>query len=424
MADKNARRGGAPRIILGIVISLLVLILVGLGVVFFRVLTPPGKQATVSGGGQTVEALTWVKSMYGFGPAEDEQLLAPSSVAIAPDGRIFVTDPVRSRIMVFNTGGAFSRLLHTGAGGTQKGMFARPESIACDDEGNVYVADSWANKIIVFNSAYEFVREWPVDVQARGVAIAGNEVFVLDVGKVIIFDNEGRKLGSFGTRGSDPGQIDAYQGVASDGERIYVADAFNQRIQAFDKRGRLLWAQPARRGLRIGDKDTGKTPSGLSMGNTDTGDQQRVLDYDLPQDITFDAAGRLVVVDAFTFQLIVVDPKTGKILDRQGTFGSNDGEFFYPTSVAYDAQRDWFAVADTRNNRVQIVRIPGSGGGAGTTIARLLTSPYRYCAVPIGMLLLALVFSVLTGRAARKAVIELDGVGTDEVTDNPDTRES
>src|SRR5580698_9716947 len=37
----------------------------------------------------------------------------------------------------------------------------------------------------------------------------------------------------------------------------------------------------------------------------------------------------------------------------------------YPTGIAYDKTRDWFAVADTSNNRVQIIRLPGTGGGVG-----------------------------------------------------------
>ena len=123
--------------------------------------------------------------------------------------------------------------------------------------------------------------------------------------------------------------------------------------------------------------------------------------FDLPQDIVFDGAGRLVVVDAFKFKLIVVSPDDGAVLASYGESGERDGFFFYPTGIDYDPVRDWFAVADTRNDRVQIVRLPGSGGSGVAAVRRLLTSPYRYCVPPILLALLALVVAVVSRRRAK-----------------------
>jgi len=100
------------------------------------------------------------------------------------------------------------------------------------------------------------------------------------------------------------------------------------------------------------------------------------------------------VVDAFSFDLTVVDAKTGARGKSYGSFGRADGEFYYPTSVAYDERRDWFVVADTQNNRVQVVRIPGSTAEpVQASVWRILSSPYRYLGPPACVLLLAVAFA-------------------------------
>ncbi len=383
----EAAQRNRTRVILGVAIALLLAMLVALVIVFMNLIRPSGAPE----GDQGIDNLVWERSMYGFGPAPDEQLRAPSSVAFAPNGDVYVTDPSRSRVMVFRSDGTFKRLLHTGAGGTGRGQFIRPEAIDIDERGDVYIADSWANKIIVFDSGGEFLREWPVEIQARGVGVAGDRVYVLDVGRVLVFDKQGDKLSAFGRRGPAPGEIDAYQGITAKDGVIFVAEPFNKRLQAFDESGTVKWTVPGGVASRGG-------PSREVTG-TDSSASEALPNHrwDLPQDLVFDGAGRLMVVDAFLFKIVAVDPRTGKAQAEYGDFGRNEGEFYYPTSIDYDPARDWFAVADTNNNRVQIVRLPGSSG-LGSTLWRAVSSPYRYLAIPAGLVLLAIVLAWWTAR--------------------------
>ncbi len=351
---------------------------------------------------RTADDMTWVRSLYGFGPAEDEQLASPSSVAVAPDGRVYVTDPIRARVMVFNSSGGFDSLLHTGAGGYLEGQFIRPEAVAVDQEnGEVFIADSWAKKVIVFDAAGTFIREMQVDVQARGVWVDDSRVYVLDQGKIIIYTHNGDRLLDFGTRGVRPGQIDAYLGITTDeAGRIYIADAFNKRLQCFDGDGSLIWANP----------ETPPAPD-PSMEATMTSSETSGSVWDLPQDLCFDGAGRLIVVDAFRFELVVVDPSTGEALESYGGFGRYDGQFHYPTSVAYDELHDWFVVADTQNNRAQIVRIPGSKGSVLAPVRRVASSPWRYALLPGSLMLGAAVLAVVSYVKMKRwtgAAIEID----------------
>ncbi|TLM97895.1 MAG: hypothetical protein FDZ75_03570 [Actinobacteria bacterium] len=375
------------RTVLIVAIALLLALLIGLVIVFYNLLKPAGLPETAGGG---EDALTWVRSMYGFGPAADEQLFAPISVAIAPNGDVWAADQTRARIMVFRSDGTFKRLIHTGGGGTAKGQFQRPESLAFDADGNAWIADTQAGKIIALTQDGRFIRELPAEAQARGVAVDGDKVYMLDLGKVIVFDrNTGKKITSWGVRGAAPGQIDAYQGIVAKDGIVYVADSFNKRLQAFQDDGKLLWVVPEGSATREG-------PGSRKGTGSDSSASEAVPDHrwDLPQDLVFDARGRLVVIDAFQFELAAVDPKTGKVQAKYGDFGTADGQFFYPTSIAYDPARDWFAVADTQNNRIQIVRIPNSGGGAGSGVWRALSSPYRYLAIPLGLLLIAIALAV------------------------------
>lgn len=348
---------------------------------------------------QQAEGMEWVRSIYGFGESIDEQLFAPSSVAVGPRGKIYVTDPSRARVLVFDPTGEFRRIIHTGAGGVGEGQFIRPESIAVDDLNQLYIADSQASKIVVYDIDGNYLREWPILGQARGVDVVGDEVFVLSMGRVFVFDSLGTQLLEFGRRGSEPGQIDAYQGVTADDEHIYVADSFNRRIQAFDRTGELVWALP----LGVGESEAlhaaEDTPSAES-----TATQEAETDdfaWDLPQDLTFDGRGRLIVVDAFRFELVVVDPETGEVVESYGDFGREDGLFYYPSSVAYDPTSDWFVVADTENHRVQVVRIEDSGGGVEEAVNRLNSSPSRFIIYPL-LVPLVLLLLIVLARVIRK----------------------
>lgn len=398
MAQQQAAPAGTgrARTVLTIVIVLLLALLVGLVWVFYGLLKPVGGAKE----DPAPASMKWVRSIYGFGPSADEQLLSPTSVAIAPNGDVYATDQTRSRIMIFRPDGTFKRLLHTGAGGTGKGQFIRPESLAIDSDGQVYIADPWAKKVIVFDAGGKFVREWPVLEQARGVHVDGDRVYVLDVGTVLVYDKSGKKLAQFAKRGTKPGELDAYQGITAREGSVYVADTFNKRLQTFDAEGKVKWVVPG--GVAVHTGPSMDAPEGGDESASKAVPSHR---WDLPQDVVFDGAGRLVAVDAFQFEIAVVDPKTGKVQAKYGEFGREDGQFFYPTSIAYDARRDWFAVADTQNNRIQIVRIPESSGSAVSAVWRAVSSPYRYLAVPLLLLLAAIVLAVVVARRMSKASV-------------------
>ncbi|MDZ4180977.1 MAG: NHL repeat-containing protein, partial [Coriobacteriia bacterium] len=203
-----------------------------------------------------------------------------------------------------------------------------------------------------------------------------------------------------GSKGQEDWQFDYVHGVAiAEDGTIYVSDSFNNRLSAYDPEGNRLWivktGTPTNRADMVDGRLAVVDESELDIGAEDA--------LQLPLGLTLDGAGRIVVVDMFECTLAVFDSSDGSFIARYGDVGANDGQFFYPQSVSYDAGRDWFLVADSLNNRVQVVRIPDSAGDGdlAAAVRRALTGPLRACFLPLLLLLIALVVWV-SSRAVRR----------------------
>jgi hypothetical protein len=143
------------------------------------------------------------------------------------------------------------------------------------------------------------------------------------------------------------------------------------------------------------------TGGGAMAASSDTTAPARLQ---LPADVTIDGRGRLVVVDSLDFSISVFDPADGSFIAKYGAYGPQDGQFIYPSSIDYDSQRDWFAIADSGNSRIQIIRIPDSGRqtDAAATVRRALSGPLRACLVPLLLLLILFILFVIRSRKRKK----------------------
>lgn len=390
------------RAVLGIL--LLVLFLLLLGVVYAVVRLTPGKGAP-TGEGDLPTGITWVRSIYGWGSSPSEALVAPTDVAIADDGTIWVVSGHRT-IAAFNPDGTAKTVINpTGT--------ASLEGIAVGDDDNIYVTD-FGGQMVSFSPDGKKLQTWAIELPNE-VDVRDGKIAIAAANGIAVFTPDDEmllKLG--GARGWGDEQFDLPHGIrlADDGT-IYVSDTQNRRVKAYSADGRIKWI-------------SGIAPDRTQPGVADVRSSESTIasqPFMLPSGLTLDGNGRIVLVDPFKFRIAVLDPETGEVVHEKradgkqgrhafyGEYGVADGFFAYPTGIDYDATRDWFAVADTYNNRVQILRIPGSGGSALAPIIGAFRLPMCIFCIPFILLIIVAVIAAMRRRRQRDETARGASVG-------------
>lgn len=174
------------------------------------------------------------------------QFRHPSGLATDASGNMYVADTLNDRVQKFDSAGNF--LAQAGGPGTSQ--FNQPWALAVGGDGSVYVADTWNHRVVKLDSDLKQVTTWgrpvgpagavsPLDLYGpRSIAVDGDgNIWITDTGnaRVVKYDPSGVPLGTVGGRGAGAGQFDEPVGIAlaPNGE-IYVADAWNNRIEWFD----------------------------------------------------------------------------------------------------------------------------------------------------------------------------------------------
>jgi DNA-binding beta-propeller fold protein YncE len=213
----------------------------------------------------------------------------PARLALGPDGTIYVSDPVAGRVFGYAGGKrsvelagldqplglavAGTRLLVGNAGargsvevydlaaraglfslGQGEGEVGLPNAIAVAPDGRVHVADSKAGVVKVYAPdgalAERVGKPGSGDGELRfpaAVAVDAARIVVGDQGnhRVQLFDRAGRWQRSIGGEAPEKaatladyrGRFTRVQGVALDGERIYVLDSVHGHVQLLDVGG-------------------------------------------------------------------------------------------------------------------------------------------------------------------------------------------
>ncbi len=233
---------------------------------------------------------------FEFGMEAPGQLYKPIGLDISPQGELFVADVSARRVAVFDLEGNFRRFIGT------REQLVRPADVALSPDGSrLYVidtggVDSDAHHLQIFDAESG---ELLATVGSRGkgpgqfnlavqVAVAPDgTVYVVDKGnfRVQAFDGDGNHLRSFGSVGRYPGQFFSPKGIATDGDgNVYVVDTAFGNVQIFDDQGRLL----------------------MVMGQR--GQSSRPGNYMLPAGIDVDEAGKVYIADQFFRKVDVYRP--------------------------------------------------------------------------------------------------------------------
>jgi DNA-binding beta-propeller fold protein YncE len=286
----------------------------------------------------------------------------PSRVAIADDGRIYVSDMQANKIFVFHHDGSFD--FSWGSTGTATGQFKQPRGLAFDQGSpqRLYVADANNIRIQVFTPSGQFVTSWKTKKgNLRGLDVDGSTVFVVSIAGQTVYKYSltGTFLGQIGTAGglsqttccSTPGGQFSNGGrevtISGDG-RVWVGDMPNFRVQVFNQAGTFQFARP-------------NPPQNPANGG-----------FNAPRGVTVDADGNVIVADSYNQRIQKLDP-SGSWIWSIGVRGNATGYFLnYPGDVAADRSDGSIVVADTANNRIKkftaggvLVWQEGTAGGSG-----------------------------------------------------------
>ncbi len=159
----------------------------------------------------------------------------PTDIDWLRDGTFFVSDGyINSRIAKFDKTGKF--IMQWGSKGTGPGQFNNPHSVAIGPDGRVYVADRGNGRMQVFDQNGKLLDTWEGFRQPQTLLITGQNLWVSDIGtsRILKYDLNGKYLYGWGVTGTRPGNLAGAGAIAVDQENnFYVAELWNGRIQKF-----------------------------------------------------------------------------------------------------------------------------------------------------------------------------------------------
>jgi sugar lactone lactonase YvrE len=336
-----------------------------------------------------------IGSGLGLGNGE---FFAPAQIA-ARGGRVAVAEAGSSRVEVFDANGGFIERFGKNGGdgtaGSKGGEFAfAPSGVAFAANGDIFVADTYNQRIQHFTAAGDFIEAAGTDVdsvnpstgfeicvvaanckfataapapplgdrqfkQPNQIAFgpdgllyvleyAGHRIEVVDPANgYSLVRKIGANLGD-GSVGSGDGDFTAPVAIAIDAQGdIYVTDPNASRITKFSSTGQFL----------------------VKWGSAGSGPGQ----FSRPEGITVTPSGAVYIGDRDNNRVQVFD-SSGNYQSEYGGFGSDEGQFSQPTGLGSDECGHVY-VSDLDNERIQIFgeSPPPCSAATGTPPARVST---------------------------------------------------
>ncbi|MGB3327834.1 MAG: PQQ-binding-like beta-propeller repeat protein [Thermomicrobiales bacterium] len=294
---------------------------------------------------------------WGSSGSEPGQLMSPAAIAVRPDGTVYVAEEATRRIQHFTADGTFLGVLEQPETGT--GVVY---GMAVDASGNLWTSSVNPARVVVYRPDGTVVTSFDTlpDGEDLGVpavlaispdgtiailALNGqgseysaqqhgamNRILMLD------FSPSAANQSSAGTArmawesSDDVALLSHASGVtlAPDGT-VWVADGANSRFQIFDQGGKLLdvWGE---KGAGDGQFNFVRSSNGDGLGM-----------------VSFGPDGSIYVADTGNTRIQRFD-RDGNFLNAWGSFGSGNGQFISPSTIAIDSQGHVFVSDDIRND--------------------------------------------------------------------------
>ena len=317
-----------------------------------RKISPSGVITTVAGNGETCYPPSSSPPtpcyLSADGLPATSAVLSPSAIAVDGTGNLYIADAFLSRIrMVSAATGLITTIAGNGTSGfsgdggpaTAAGFYS-PQGIAVDAAGNLFVSDS-------------------------------SRIRKISASTGIITTVVGGGAGGFSGDGGPAlsAALNAPKGIALDAAGdLFIADTQNNRIRKVDTGGIIT---------TVAGSGVACTFSGSCTGSfTGDGGAATSATLNFPPSVAVDASGNLYITDIYNNRIRKVSSTTGTITTIAGTGNATTFAYGYgfsgdggpaiaaalslPSSVAVDALGNVF-IADSDNNRIREVFIPGSG---------------------------------------------------------------
>lgn len=184
---------------------------------------------------------------YGMKPGE---LLYPISIAVAPDGNVYILDSETLMVQVFDPEGKY--LFNFGGKGEGKGLFNDPKTILVSPDSSVYILDYGNKQVQRLNAEGIYQTRWAFKLggSLEGVrdidgfyVDASNNIYISDAtgGKVRKISVEGKVVESYSLEALKGEAVDALVDLGVDHKgNLYVARRGGHLIRKYDLDGRLL----------------------------------------------------------------------------------------------------------------------------------------------------------------------------------------
>ena len=260
--------------------------------------------------------------------ALSQQLQGPVRVAADAAGNLYVTDPTANRVVVFN---AFGQQVESHEG------FAGPLAIAIAGDGRIYLSESGNGSVSVFDDQWNLLyqlgdgaNEFKLPSHLAVDPLAPDKVYVADSAANLVSVYTGpNRTAQFGGAGTGNGQFIFPAGVCvrANGE-VFVLDQNANRVEVFTN--------------SIYERQFSLNSGGGMMGSGPSGRSQALL---------VDNAGRVFVSETMQGVVNVFDAGTGAALGSIGGFGDGSGQLNMPLGMVLDGFNR-LCVASANNARV------------------------------------------------------------------------
>ncbi len=223
------------------------------------------------------------------------------------------------------------------------GLFESPHGLTVDSEDNIWVTDNKSHLVSKFShegkpmmtlgskgvagqDGNHFMGPTDVAVSPNG------DIYVTDGygnSRVAKFDKNGKFLLEWGRKGKGDGEFHTPHGITLDDDGlVYIADRENIRMQIFDPNGKFLkaWKSP-------------------SLG--------RPWGVDFRGGYLFVADGGDLTTESNNRNRAMKMDLNGNVLAKWGSFGSQDGQFYWAHHISAGDNNDVYVVDVNNGMRVQ-----------------------------------------------------------------------